>query len=74
MSSVPHESAGFKRIRVLYWSMHCHYCDREAAFAAEHEGVKVGLCEEHFQEQIETLTDEDTMEALRERVDIDRTE
>ena len=54
--------------------MQCHYCDREAAVAADHEGVKVGLCEEHFQEQIETLTDESTMEALRERVDIDRTE
>ena len=54
--------------------MQCHYCDREAAVAADHEGGKVGLCEEHFQEQIETLTDESTMEALRERVDIDRTE
>jgi hypothetical protein len=54
--------------------MQCHYCDREAAFAADHEGVQVGLCEEHFREQLEALSDSDTMEELRERVDIDRTE
>jgi len=54
--------------------MRCHYCDREAAFAAEHEGVRVGLCEEHFQEQLEALTDADGMEELREQVDVDSTD
>lgn len=54
--------------------MQCHYCEREAAFAADHEGIRVGLCEEHFREQLESLSDSDTMEELRERVDIDRTE
>jgi hypothetical protein len=54
--------------------MYCHYCDREAAFAAEHEGVRVGLCEEHFREQLETLTDSEGMKQLRDRIDVDRTE
>jgi hypothetical protein len=54
--------------------MQCHYCENEAAFAADHEGIRVGLCEEHFREQLESLSDSDAMEDLRERVDIDRTE
>lgn len=54
--------------------MHCHYCDREAAFAADHEGVQVGLCEEHFQEQLEALSDADGLEALKEQIDVDSTE
>jgi hypothetical protein len=54
--------------------MQCHYCEQEAAFAADHEGVRVGLCEAHFQEQLEALSESDGMEHLRERVDLDRTE
>ncbi len=51
--------------------MHCHYCDREAAFAADHEGIRVGLCEEHFREQVEALADDDGMQHLREQIDLD---
>ncbi|WP_318567914.1 MULTISPECIES: DUF6757 family protein [Salinigranum] len=54
--------------------MRCHYCDREAAYAAEKDGVKVGLCEEHFRERLETLAESDELSTLREQLDIDRTE
>lgn len=52
--------------------MQCHYCDEEAAFAVESEGIKVGLCESHFQERVEELAESDAFERIRERVDVDR--
>ncbi|MFW5917934.1 MAG: DUF6757 family protein [Haloferacaceae archaeon] len=54
--------------------MQCHYCDREAAYAAEKDLLKVGLCEEHFRERVEELADSDELETLREQIDVDRTE
>jgi len=54
--------------------MHCHYCDREAAFAAESDGLRVGLCEEHFRERLEELADSEALEQIRETVDVDRAE
>ncbi|WP_435359912.1 DUF6757 family protein [Haloarchaeobius sp. DFWS5] len=53
--------------------MKCHYCDHEAAFAAESDGLRVGLCEEHFRERLEELADADELKQLKERVDVDRT-
>lgn len=52
--------------------MQCHYCDREAAYAAEKEGVRVGLCERHFRDRIEALAESEELSAIRERLDIDR--
>ena len=52
--------------------MHCHYCDHRAAFAAEADGVTVGLCERHFRERLQELADDDGLEMLKERVDVDR--
>ncbi|MFB6096506.1 MAG: DUF6757 family protein [Haloferacaceae archaeon] len=54
--------------------MQCHYCEREAAYAAEKDHIKVGLCEDHFRERVEELADSDELEALREQIDVDRTE
>lgn len=54
--------------------MQCHYCDREAAYAAEKEGIRVGLCKEHFQERVEELAESEELAALREQVDVDRAE
>jgi len=54
--------------------MQCHYCDREAAYAAEKEAVKVGLCEEHFQERVEELADSDELAAIEEEIDVDQPE
>lgn len=53
--------------------MQCHYCDGEAAYAAEKDGVRVGLCERHFRERIEELAESEELAAIRERIDIDRT-
>jgi hypothetical protein len=40
--------------------MKCHYCDRDAAYAAEKDG--------------ESLADSEKLAAIREQIDIDRTE
>lgn len=66
--------AAFNSLPPLARLMYCHYCDREAAFAAESEGVRVGLCEEHFREQLQEISDADGLETLKERVDVDRAE
>ncbi len=52
--------------------MQCHYCDETAAYAAESDGIKVGLCERHLQERIEELAESGTFERVRERVDVNR--
>ncbi len=54
--------------------MRCHYCEREAAFAAEKDGLKVGLCTEHFRERIEELTDSAELAALEDQLDVSRTD
>lgn len=54
--------------------MKCHYCDRDAAFAAESAGIKVGLCEDHFRERLAELSESDAFEDLQEEIDVDRAE
>lgn len=52
--------------------MRCHYCEREAAVSAESDGVRVGLCEEHFQERLEELTESEELAELQQRLNVDR--
>ena len=54
--------------------MQCHYCEREAAYAAEQDELRVGLCERHFRERVEELAESEGLESLRERVDVTQTE
>lgn len=54
--------------------MNCHYCNRTAAYAAEKDGIKVGLCEDHFRERVEELAESEELESLREQIDVDRTD
>ncbi|MFC7044191.1 DUF6757 family protein [Halobacteriaceae archaeon GCM10025711] len=54
--------------------MQCHYCDRPADLTVDKDGVRVGLCEEHFQDRLEELAESDAITGLREQLDIDRTE
>ncbi|MES3159943.1 MAG: hypothetical protein PPP55_00055 [Halorubrum sp.] len=54
--------------------MQCHYCDREAAFEAEHGGVVVGLCADHFRDRIEELAEDEGLTALRDRIDVESSE
>jgi hypothetical protein len=54
--------------------MKCHYCDRDAAIAADSKGVRVGLCEEHFQERLEELAEADELERLEGEIDVDSPE
>jgi ribosomal protein L37AE/L43A len=44
--------------------MHCHYCDREADLSVERDGVTVWLCDEHFRERLEELSDAERYEHL----------
>ena len=54
--------------------MNCHYCDRDADIAVEKDGIKVGVCKEHFREQMEDLADSEWLDGLEEDIDIDRSE
>ncbi|MFB6198089.1 MAG: DUF6757 family protein [Halobacteriaceae archaeon] len=54
--------------------MQCHYCDEAADLTVDKEGIQVGLCEEHFRERLEELTESDLFEDLRDQLDIDRAE
>ncbi|MEZ3116411.1 DUF6757 family protein [Halobaculum sp. MBLA0147] len=50
--------------------MQCHYCDEDAAYAAESDGLRVGLCEDHFRERVEELAEDEGLERVREQVDV----
>ncbi|MFB6136319.1 MAG: DUF6757 family protein [Halobacteriaceae archaeon] len=52
--------------------MQCHYCDRSADVTVEKDGVRVGLCEDHFRERLEELAESEMLDDLREQLDIDR--
>lgn len=54
--------------------MQCHYCEREADVAVEKDGVKVGVCEDHFREQLDELEDNEWLQELDEELDFTRTE
>lgn len=49
--------------------MRCHWCDREAIYAAESNGVRVGLCERHLSERVEELSEADALIDLQDRVE-----
>ncbi|MFC3477801.1 DUF6757 family protein [Halobacterium litoreum] len=52
--------------------MQCHYCDRSADLTVEKGGIKVGVCEDHFQDQLDELSDSETLQRLREQLEIER--
>jgi len=52
--------------------MQCHYCDRSADLTVEKDGLKVGVCEEHFQERLDDISDSETLQQLRDQLEIDR--
>jgi hypothetical protein len=54
--------------------MKCHYCDRDADIAVEKDEIKVGVCKEHFREQMEGLADSEWLQDIDDDLDIDRTE
>lgn len=54
--------------------MQCHYCDREADVAVEKDGVKVGVCEDHFREQLDELEDNEWLQEIDEELDFNQTE
>ncbi|MEF8775068.1 MAG: DUF6757 family protein [Haloarculaceae archaeon] len=54
--------------------MQCHYCVRDAEVAVEKADVIVGLCEGHFQEQLETLAESDLLEEVEDTLDVDSAE
>ncbi|MFB6069206.1 MAG: DUF6757 family protein [Halobacterium sp.] len=52
--------------------MQCHYCDRSADLTVDKGGVKVGVCEDHFKERLDELSDSETLQRLREQLEIER--
>lgn len=51
--------------------MRCHYCSAPADVTADSGGVRVGLCEEHFQERLEELAEAEPLAELEEQLDVD---
>lgn len=45
-------------------AMRCHYCRADAAYAAESNGLRVGLCDDHLQIFVQTCVEEDLSTAL----------
>jgi hypothetical protein len=54
--------------------MECHYCESGADITVEKDGVRVGVCEEHFRERMDELADSEWLDGLEEQLDIDRAE
>jgi len=54
--------------------MECHYCEADADVTVEKNGVRVGVCEEHFREQMEELADAEWIEDIDEQFDVERAE
>ncbi|ERH10126.1 MAG: hypothetical protein J07HX64_01896 [halophilic archaeon J07HX64] len=52
--------------------MECHYCDADADVAVEKGGVRVGVCEEHFREQMEELAESEFLEEIEDQLNVDR--
>jgi hypothetical protein len=52
--------------------MECHYCDSDADVAVEKDGVRVGVCEEHFREQMEELADSEFLDEIEDQLNVDR--
>lgn len=51
--------------------MQCHFCDRGADVTVEKGGVRVGVCETHFREQMDELADSELLEDVAEDVDVE---
>jgi hypothetical protein len=54
--------------------MECHYCERGADITVEKDGIRVGVCREHFRERMEELADSEWLGDIDEELDIDRGE
>ncbi len=52
--------------------MQCHYCDHEADIAVEKDGVRVGVCDRHFREQMEELSETEWLKDVKADLDVDR--
>ena len=54
--------------------MECHHCDGTADVVVEKDGIRVGVCERHFREQMEELAESEWVRDLEDELDIDRAE
>jgi hypothetical protein len=54
--------------------MECHHCESGADIVVEKDGVKVGVCEQHFREQMDELAESEWLGDLEDQLDVDRAE
>ena len=54
--------------------MECHHCEDDADVVVEKDGLRVGVCEKHFREQMDALAESDWIERIQEQLDVDRAE
>lgn len=74
MASLLSDSGGFNYPAPLPVCMECHYCEDGADVVVEKDGIRVGVCEKHFREQMDALADSDALEEIQEQLDVDRAE
>ncbi|WP_436901494.1 DUF6757 family protein [Halovenus halobia] len=54
--------------------MECHYCEDGADVVVEKDGIRVGVCEEHFRDQMDELAESEWIEEIQDQLDVDRAE
>ena len=54
--------------------MECHYCEAGADVVVEKDGVRVGVCEEHFREEMERLAESEWLDEIEDQLSVDRAE
>ena len=54
--------------------MQCHYCEREADVSVEKDGVRVGVCSDHFRDRMAELADSESLQDVEEQLDVDSPE
>lgn len=54
--------------------MECHYCENGADVVVEKDGIRVGVCEKHFRDQMDELAESDWVEEIQDQLDVDRAE
>lgn len=48
--------------------MRCIECDGEATVVADHDGVRIGLCERHLRERLAALEGADALRSIEDSV------
>ena len=54
--------------------MYSHFLSIVISFSVVKDGIRVGVCETHFREQMEELSESEWVEDIQDQLDVDRAE